>query len=102
MNNGYILLCVLVTALTTYLIRMIPMVFFRKKIENRWVRSFLYYVPYSVLVAMTFPAIFHIAQNPLCGIVGAVTGVILALFGRGLCTVAAGTAIATYIMMIIL
>lgn len=86
----------------TYLIRVLPLLLIKKKIKNTFVRSFLAYIPYTVLGAMTFPAIFHIAQNPLCGIVGAVTGVILALFGRGLCTVAAGTAIATYIMMIIL
>lgn len=85
----------------TYLIRVLPLLLIKKKIENRFIRSFLAYIPYTVLGAMTFPAIFHIAQNPVCGIVGAVTGVVLAVFGRGLCTVAAGTAAATYIMMII-
>ena len=86
----------------TYLIRVLPLLLIKKKIENRFIRSFLMYVPYTVLGAMTFPAIFHIAENPLCGIVGAVTGIVLAVFGRGLCTVAAGTAAATYIMMIVL
>ena len=86
----------------TYLIRVLPLLLIKKKIENRFIRSFLAYIPYTVLGAMTFPAIFHIAQSPVCGIVGAVTGVVLAVFGHGLCTVAAGTAAATYIIMIIL
>lgn len=86
----------------TYLIRAIPLLLIKHKIENKFIRSFLAYVPYTVLGAMTFPAIFHIAQNPLCGIVGALVGCVLAFFGRGLCTVAAGTAAATYIMMLIL
>lgn len=86
----------------TYLIRVLPLLLIKRKIENRFIRSFLAYIPYTVLGAMTFPAIFHIAKNPLCGIVGAAVGVLLAFCKRGLCTVAAGTAIATYIMMVII
>ena len=101
MNNGYILLCVLVTALVTYLIRMIPMVFFRKKIENRWIKSFLYYVPYSVLAAMTFPAIFTSTGSYAGGIAGCVAAVVLAYFKRGLLTVAVGAAMAAYVVQMI-
>lgn len=86
----------------TYLIRVMPLLLIKHKIENRFIRSFLSYIPYTVLGAMTFPAIFHIAQNPICGICGALVGCALAFFGRGLCTVAAGTAATTYIMMLIL
>ncbi len=86
----------------TYFIRVLPLLLIKKKIESRFIRSFLAYVPYTVLGAMTFPAIFHIAENPLCGIIGAVFGVLLAFCKRGLCTVAAGTAVATYLAMIIL
>lgn len=86
----------------TYLIRVMPLLLIKKKIENRFVRSFLMYVPYTVLGAMTFPAIFHIADNPVCGIVGAGVGVVLAFCKCGLCTVAAGCAAATYLMMIVL
>ena len=86
----------------TYLIRVLPLLLIKKKIENRFIRSFLAYVPYTVLGAMTFPSIFHIAENPFCGIIGALVGIILAFFKRGLCTVAAGTAVATYLAMIIL
>lgn len=58
MSNRYILTSILVMAVVTYLIRMLPMAIFRKKIKNRFIQSFLSYVPYSVLAAMTFPAIF--------------------------------------------
>ena len=58
MSTGYILKGILVMAFVTYLIRMLPLVIFRKKITNRRLRSFLYYIPYAVLAAMTFPAIF--------------------------------------------
>ena len=58
MSNRYILTSILVMAVVTYLIRMLPMAIFRKKIKNRFIQSFLSYVPYSVLAAMTFPAVF--------------------------------------------
>lgn len=86
----------------TYLIRVLPLLLIKKKIKNVFVCSFLTYIPYTVLGAMTFPAIFHIAENPICGIVSAAVGCVLAFFGRGLCTVAAGAAAAAYVMMLIL
>ncbi len=102
MSNSYIILCIAVTALVTYLIRMIPMAFFRKKIKNRWVKSFLYYVPYSVLAAMTFPAIFTSTGSLYGGIAGCVAAVLLAFFKRGLLTVAVGAALAAYVVQIII
>lgn len=100
MSNKYIILCIVVSAVVTYLIRMIPMVFFRKKITNRWVRSFLYYVPYSVLAAMTFPAVFTSTGTYAGGIAGCIVAVILAYFKRGLLTVAVGAAIAAYLVQL--
>ncbi len=58
----YILSCVAVMALTTYLIRMLPLVLFRKQIQSQFLQSFLYYIPYAVLAAMTVPAIFFLQQ----------------------------------------
>lgn len=100
MTNKYIILCIVVSAVVTYLIRMVPMVFFRKKITNRWVRSFLYYVPYSVLAAMTFPAVFTSTGTYAGGIAGCIVAVILAYFKRGLLTVAVGAAIAAYLVQL--
>ena len=53
-------LCIAAMAVTTYLIRLLPMTLFRKPIKSRFVRSFLHYVPYACLTAMTFPAILSI------------------------------------------
>ena len=67
-------------ALTTYLIRMLPLTIFRKPIKSRFLRSFLHYVPYACLTAMTFPAI-------LSGAAALVVAVILAYRGKSLLTV---------------
>ena len=55
----YIVLAILVIALVTYLPRVGPLILMKKKIESKFLQSFLYYVPYTVLASMTFPAIFH-------------------------------------------
>ena len=64
-------LSVAVMALTTYLIRMLPLTLFRKRIENRFLRSFLYYVPPACLTAMTIPAIFTSAPHPISAVIAA-------------------------------
>ena len=79
-----------VMAGVTYLIRMLPLVFCRKEINNRYVRSFLYYVPYSVLAAMIFPAIFYSTGTLISAVIGTAVATILAYFKRGLLTVAIG------------
>ena len=81
MKVEYILLSTAVMALTTYLIRVLPMVLFRKKITNIRIKSFLYYVPYATLAAMTFPTIIHATQSPVSGLAALVVGVITAWFG---------------------
>ena len=89
-----LLLYTFVMAAVTYLIRMLPFVVFRKPIKNRFVRSFLYYVPYAVLGAMTFPAILYSTSNLLSAAVGLSVSVLLAWFGRGLLTVAVSACVA--------
>ena len=96
------LIYLLVMAGVTYLVRMLPLVFFRKKIESRFIRSFLYYVPYTVLSVMTFPAIFYSTGSVLSATVGAAVAVLLAYVGRGLLTVAAGSAVSVLIVELIL
>ena len=71
------LLCLLVMAGVTYLIRMLPLVCFRKPIRSRFARSFLHYVPYAALSAMTFPAIFYATSSPLSAAAGLLTAVLL-------------------------
>ena len=86
----------------TYLVRMLPLVFFRKRIKSRFIRSFLYYVPYAVLASMTIPAIFYSTGNLLSAILGTVVAVILSYFGKSLVTVAASSAFAVLVTEFIL
>ena len=101
MKTSYIIMGMVVMSLTTYLIRVTPMVVFRKKITNRFVRSFLYYVPYAVLAAMTFPAIFTSTGSVVSSVVGCIVGLVLAWFDRGLLTVAVGAVAASYLMIVL-
>lgn len=77
-----------VMAGVTYLIRVIPFAFFRKKIRSRFLRSFLYYIPYAVLSAMTIPAIFYSTGSMATAVAGTVVAVVLAYFNLPLIAVA--------------
>ena len=92
MDVMYILGGIAIMAGVTYLIRVAPMVIFRKKIENNRIKSFLYYIPYTVLAAMTFPAIFSSTESQIGAIAGCLVAVILAYLKRGLLVVALGAA----------
>ena len=74
-------------AFTTYLIRMLPLTIFRKPIRSRFLRSFLHYVPYACLTAMTFPAILTSTAAVISGAAALIVAVILAYRGRSLLTV---------------
>ena len=93
-----IYLYILIMAVVTYLIRMIPLTVFRRKITNRFVRSFLYYVPYACLTAMTIPAVFYATGNLASAAAGVAVAVILAFCGRSLVTVAAGACAAVFLV----
>ena len=73
-----------VMAGVTYLIRMLPLVLFRRKIESRFIRSVLHYMPYAVLTAMTVPAVFSSTGAFIPSLCGFIVGVVLAFFERGL------------------
>ncbi len=79
---------ILVMAGITYLIRMLPFVFFRKKIKSEYLNSFLYYVPYAVLSAMTFPYILYSTGNIYTAIIGTVVAIIASVCKRSLLIVA--------------
>lgn len=101
MSTAYLLTGIAVMALVTYLIRALPMVIFRRKITNVRVRSFLYYVPYAVLSAMTFPAIFSSTGTYASAAAGCAAAVILAYMKKGLLTVAVGAAAAVFFVQMI-
>lgn len=75
-------------SVVTYLIRMIPFAFFRRKIKSKFFRSFLYYIPYAVLSAMTVPAIFYSTGNILTAVAGTITAFVLSYFNLPLIVVA--------------
>ncbi len=82
-----IYLYIFTMALTTYLIRILPLTIFRKPIKSRFLRSFLHYVPYCCLTAMTFPAILTSTATVLSGAAALIVGVVLAYRGKSLLTV---------------
>lgn len=92
----------IVMAGVTYLIRVIPLVLVRKKIKNRLLNSFLYYIPYTVLAAMTFPAILCATGSMISAVAGLVAAVILAYRKGSLIVVAAGACAAVLIVEFLL
>ena len=84
----YLCLSILTMALVTYLVRMLPLAAIRRKITSPFVLSFLYYVPYAVLTAMTIPGIFFSTGSVITACVGFAAALIAALFNRGLLIVA--------------
>ena len=84
-------------AVTTYLIRMLPLPVFRKPIKSRFVKSFLHYVPYACLTAMTFPAILYDTTYIISGIAALGIAIILAFRGRSLLTVSLASCAAVFI-----
>ena len=93
---------ILVMAGVTYLIRMTPFVLFRKKIQNRFVRSLLYYLPYAVLSAMVIPDVFSSTGSVVTASVGLAVACVLAFLDRSLIVVALGASAAAYITGIII
>lgn len=80
---------IIVMAVTTYLVRSIPLLFLRKPIRSTFLRSFLHYVPAACLTAMTFPAILYTTDHIISGALGLVVAVLLALRNKSLIVVAA-------------
>ena len=84
-------------ALTTYLIRVLPLTIFRKPIKSRFLRSFLHYVPYACLTAMTFPAILSSTASIISGAAALIVAVFLAYRGKSLIVVAVSSSAAVLI-----
>jgi len=91
-----------VMAGATYLIRVIPFVLINKKIENRFINSFLYYIPYTVLSAMTFPAILYATGSVISAAAGLLVAILLAYRGKGLVVVAIGACAAVLAVELIM
>lgn len=92
----------LVMAGVTYLVRMLPLVLVKRKIENKFLLSFLYYMPYAVLAVMTVPAIFTATGSLLSAVVGFVVALLLAYFGKSLVVVAGAASLSVLIAELVM
>lgn len=99
-HNVY--LYILVMFAVIYAIRVLPLTLVRKPIRNRFLRSFLYYVPYITLAVMTFPAIVEATQSPLAGVAALAVGVVLAWCGAGLFPVAVSCCAVVFLLELLL
>ncbi|MBR6403912.1 MAG: AzlD domain-containing protein [Eubacterium sp.] len=97
MNHRTFFIYLAIMAVTTYLIRVLPFALVRNQIQNRFIRSFLYYIPYAVLTAMTIPAIFTATSSVISAAVGLFVAVILAVKGKSLTVVALISCLAVYL-----
>ena len=92
----------LVMAGVTYLVRVVPFILINKKIDNRFINSCLYYIPYTVLAAMTFPAILYATGNIVSAVAGLLVAIVISFRGRSLIIVAVGACAAVFITEAIL
>ena len=99
MYNNYVY--ILVAFAVIYLIRVLPLTLIRRPIESRFLRSFLYYVPYVTLAVMTFPAIVEATMLPAAGIAALAVGIVAALLGGSLITVAGACCAAVFLIELI-
>ena len=99
-HNVY--LYIAIVALVTYLIRVLPLTLIRKEIKNRFLRSFLFYVPYVTLAVMTFPSIVTATQSPIAGAGALLVGIILAWIGANLYQVAGLCCLTVFFLELVL
>ena len=99
-HNTY--LYIAIVALVTYLIRVLPLTLIRREIKNQFLRSFLYYVPYVTLAAMTFPAIIHATGSVWASLAALVVGVLGAWFSGNLFLVAASGCVVVFLVELLL
>ncbi len=102
MNHKTFFIYLAIMAISTYLIRTIPFVLIKNQIENRFIRSFLHYIPYAVLTAMTIPAIFNATSNIISAVAGFVVAVILAYKGKSLTVVAMVSCLVVFLTELII
>ena len=102
MNNSVFFIYLLIVALTTYLIRAIPFSLITKKVTNKYVKSFLYYIPYTVLAAMTLPAALYVTGSIYSSIAGLFVALIVAIKKSNLTLVALAACVGSLIVEIIM
>ena len=98
MNYNNVIMIILAGAIVMYLMRMLPLVFCKGKIKNKFLRSFLSYVPYAVLTSMTIPEVFSSTGGAVSAVIGFLVAVILAYLGQGLLVVALSSTVVVFIV----
>ncbi len=101
-NVSEFFIYLLIMAGSTYLIRTLPLVAAKRKIENRFIRSFLYYIPYAVLTAMTIPAVLYATSSMISAIIGLAAAVFFAYRGKDLTTVAIAACASVFVFELLL
>jgi branched-subunit amino acid transport protein len=99
--SGNIYIYILVMALVTYAVRALPLTLIRKRITSPYIRSFLYYVPYATLSAMTFPAILYSTGNMASASAGFAAAIFLAYRNKSLIVVAFGACAVSFLVSLI-
>lgn len=100
--NHNVYIYILIMALTTYLIRVLPLTLIRKEIKNKTIKSFLYYVPYVTLSVMTFPAILTATESVISAAIALAVGILAAWFGKSLFQVAVFSCLTVFIVEFII
>ena len=96
--SGNVYIYILVMALVTYLVRMLPLTLIRRTIKSNFIRSFLHYVPYVTLSVMTFPAILSATSSPWSGLAGFITALFLSYKGKGLILVSLAACAVVFVL----
>ena len=96
-----IFMYILIMAVVTYIPRALPIALMTREIKSKFIKSFLYYIPFAVLASMTFPAIIYSTGNVYTGIIGTTVGIILAYFNKSLIQVAIISVAVVYISSIL-
>lgn len=100
--NHNVYIYILIMALTTYLIRVLPLTLIRKEIKNKTIKSFLYYVPYVTLSVMTFPAILTATESIISAAIALAVGILAAWSGKNLFQVAVFSCLTVFIVELII
>ena len=98
MDNKFLIAIILLMFLISYLMKMVPMVFCKGKIKNKFLNSFLYYIPFAVITSMTIPEVFHSTSSIISASCGVALAVVLVLVGQSLLVIALSSTVIVFIV----
>lgn len=98
MESGFLITVTLLMFVVSYLMKMVPLVFLKEKIKNKFLNSFLYYIPYAVMTSMIIPEVFKSTSSPISAISGVVLAIVLGLLGQGLLVIALSSTAIVFIV----